>query len=46
VLEHWRELLPKFVKVIPVEYKKVLLLRSRREQDEKHTARQEMAAHG
>ena len=46
VLEHWRELLPRFVKVIPVEYKKVLLLRTRREQDAKHTARQEMAAHG
>src|SRR5690606_34788144 len=46
VLEHWRELLPRFVKVIPVEYKKVLLLRTRREQEAKHTAQREMAAHG
>src|SRR5690606_23165039 len=33
VLEHWHELLPRFVKVIPVEYKKVLLMRTRREQE-------------
>ena len=46
VLEHWHELLPRFVKVIPVEYKKVLLLRTRREQEAKHTAQREMAAHG
>ena len=46
ILERFDTLLPKFVKVIPVEYKKVLLLRTRREQEAKHTAQREMAAHG
>ena len=47
LLDRWDDHLPHFVKVIPVEYKKVLLQKSLvREADAMHSARKEMAVHG
>jgi glutamate synthase domain-containing protein 3 len=48
ILDDWDDVLPRFVKVIPVEYKKVLLATKTlvREADARHTARKEMAVHG
>jgi glutamate synthase (NADPH) large chain len=46
VLEQWDEILPHFIKVIPVEYKRVLQTRVVADREAKHTIRKEMAAHG
>jgi glutamate synthase (NADPH) large chain len=44
VLERWEELLPRFVKVIPIEYKQVLARRAL--QESSAVDQEEMAAHG
>jgi glutamate synthase domain-containing protein 3 len=46
VLDGWEEHLPRFVKVIPGEYKKVLQKSLVREADAKLVTRKEMAVHG
>ena len=47
LLDAWDEHLPRFVKVIPVEYKQILLKKALvREADAKHSSRKEMAVHG
>ena len=48
VLERWEDHLARFIKVIPVEYKQILLKKQSlvREADAKHIARKEMALHG
>jgi glutamate synthase domain-containing protein 3 len=48
ILDRWEEHLSSFIKVIPVEYKKVLMQKKSlvRDADAKHSARKEMAVHG
>ena len=46
VLDRWEEVLPRFTKVIPVEYKQILKKSMVREPEAKHSARQEVFAHG
>ena len=46
ILEEWEDTLPRFVKVIPVEYRKILQLRRQREPETHIMAQREVAAHG
>jgi glutamate synthase (NADPH/NADH) large chain len=47
VLDHWTEILPRFVKVMPIEYKQVLLRQAAlRRPVGKHSGRKEAVVHG
>lgn len=46
ILEMWDATLPRFVKVIPVEYRRILQLHKQRERETHIMAQREVAAHG